>query len=58
MRKSESTNPALSEEEVKYEQSLRPLSIHDFAGQSRITENLNVFISAALKEEKLLIMFY
>ena len=49
MRKSESTNPEVSEEEKKYEQSLRPLKISDFLGQSRITENLNVFISAALK---------
>ncbi len=49
MRKSVSTNPEASEEEKQFEQSLRPLRILDFLGQSRITENLNVFISAALK---------
>jgi Holliday junction DNA helicase RuvB len=49
MRKSQNTNPALSEEEKAYEQSLRPLSINDFIGQNKITDNLNVFISAATK---------
>ena len=49
MRKSEFTNPAASEEEKKIEQSLRPYSLKEFAGQPRITENLNVFVSAALK---------
>ncbi len=49
MRKSQNTNPALSEEEKAYEQSLRPLNINDFIGQNKITDNLNVFISAAKK---------
>ena len=49
MRKSQNTNPDLSEEEKAYEQSLRPLVLNDFVGQDKITENLNVFISAALK---------
>ena len=49
MRKSASTNPEITDDEKQYEQSLRPLRITDFLGQSRITENLNVFISAALK---------
>ncbi len=49
MRKSASTNPDISEEEKQYEQSLRPLRISDFLGQSKITDNLNVFISAAIK---------
>ncbi len=48
-RKSSTTNPAISEEEKKYEQSLRPLQLSDFAGQPKITENLNVFISASIK---------
>ncbi len=48
-RKSSTTNPSISEEEKKYEQSLRPLQLSDFAGQPKITENLNVFISASLK---------
>jgi len=49
MRKSEATNPDLSEEEKKFEQTLRPALISDFTGQDKITENLNVFISAAQK---------
>jgi len=47
MRKSKSTDPNISEEEKNFEQSLRPLSIKDFSGQKKITDNLNVFISAA-----------
>ena len=49
MRKSENTNPALNDEEKKVEQSLRPLSFHDFVGQKKITDNLKVFIGAAKK---------
>ena len=49
MRKSQNTNPVLSDEEKAYEQSLRPLILNDFAGQNKITENLKVFVSAALK---------
>jgi Holliday junction DNA helicase RuvB len=49
MRKSKSTNPEISEEEKKIEQSLRPINIKEFVGQSKITDNLNVFISAAKK---------
>jgi len=49
MRKSEATNPNISDEEKKFEQSLRPLNISDFIGQDRITDNLHVFISAAKK---------
>jgi holliday junction DNA helicase RuvB len=49
MRKSQNTNPALSDEEKAYEQSLRPLILNDFVGQDKITDNLEVFVSAALK---------
>jgi len=49
LRKSESTTPESNEEDKQYEQSLRPLRLSDFSGQSKITDNLNVFISAALK---------
>jgi Holliday junction DNA helicase RuvB len=49
MRKSKSTNPEISEEEKKIEQSLRPINIKEFVGQPKITDNLNVFISAAKK---------
>lgn len=49
MRKSEITSPVPSGEDIKYEQSLRPLSINEFIGQDKITDNLNVFISATKK---------
>jgi len=49
MRKSTNTNPEPSEEDKKFEQNLRPQFISDFGGQDKITENLNVFISAAKK---------
>jgi holliday junction DNA helicase RuvB len=49
MRKSILTDPVVPDEEKNYEQSLRPASIKDFAGQKKITDNLNVFISAARK---------
>lgn len=54
MRKSKSTDPNLTEEEKKFEQSLRPLSLKDFVGQQKITDNLNVFISAAKKRDEAL----
>ena len=54
MRKSASTNPETNGEEKQFEQSLRPLKLSDFAGQPKITDNLNVFISAALKRAEAL----
>jgi Holliday junction DNA helicase RuvB len=52
MRKSNSTNPAPTEEEKQLDKSLRPQKINEFSGQSRITDNLNVFISAAKKRKE------
>jgi Holliday junction DNA helicase RuvB len=49
MRKSETTNLSVTEEEKQYEQTLRPMSLSDFKGQSKVTSNLNVFISASYK---------
>lgn len=49
MRKSSNTNPEMTEEEKKFEQSIRPKFISEFDGQKSITENLNIFISAARK---------
>jgi Holliday junction DNA helicase RuvB len=49
LRKSESTSPDTNDEEKQFEQSLRPLRLSDFSGQPKITDNLNVFVSAALK---------
>ena len=54
MRKSKSTDPDVSVEEKNFEQSLRPSSIHEFGGQQKITDNLNVFISAAKKRNEAL----
>ena len=49
MRKSDNTDPKLSDEEKSFENSLRPYDLSDFIGQKRITKNLNIFISAAMK---------
>ena len=49
MRKSVNTDTKLSDEEKSFENSLRPYNLIEFIGQKRITENLNVFISAAMK---------
>ena len=54
MRKDKSTDPNVTEEEKNFEQSLRPLNIKEFVGQHKITNNLNVFISAAKKREEAL----
>ena len=35
--------------ESRFEEQIRPLRMDDFAGQQRLTDNLNVFISAARK---------
>jgi Holliday junction DNA helicase RuvB len=48
-RKSNSTNPSANNEDKAVEQSLRPRFISEFNGQPKITENLNVFITAAKK---------
>ncbi len=54
MRKTKSTDPNITEEEKNFEQSIRPLSIKDFSGQQKITDNLNIFISAAKKRDEAL----
>lgn len=51
MRKSNTTNPISSDEEKQIDYTLRPQFISDFSGQKRITENLNVFVSAAKKRK-------
>ena len=51
MRKSITTNPVPSDEEKQIDQTLRPQYINDFSGQKRITDNLNVFVSAAKKRK-------
>lgn len=53
----ENLNPTgdhLSSEEYDIERALRPLSFDDFAGQSKVLENLQVFVQAAkLRNEAL-----
>ncbi len=49
MRKSDTTNPEITENEKQFEQTLRPGRLKDFKGQNKITDNLKVFISAACK---------
>jgi len=48
-KRSDNLNPAGNEEDKKIEQSLRPKSFTEFTGQSKITDNLKVFIGAAKK---------
>jgi holliday junction DNA helicase RuvB len=52
MRKSKTTNPTSIDDEKQLDQTLRPQFIYDFSGQNRITENLNVFVSAAKKRKE------
>ena len=54
MRKANSVEPTISEEEKNFEQSLRPSALGEFIGQKRITDNLNVFITAAKKRDEAL----
>ena len=54
MRKSPNTNPELTEEEKILDQTLRPKFISEFDGQKSVTDNLNVFISAAKKRDEAL----
>ncbi len=54
MRKSDYTDPNLVEDEQVYENSLRPAKLSEFSGQNKITDNLNIFISAAIKRKEAL----
>ena len=48
-RKSENTKPEISPDEIQVEQSLRPVRFEDFTGQTKITDNLKVFIGEIIK---------
>ncbi|HEX2962092.1 MAG: Holliday junction branch migration DNA helicase RuvB [Bacteroidota bacterium] len=52
MRKSENTDANPNDEERLFEQSLRPSRFDEFMGQKKITDNLKVFIAAALKRDE------
>lgn len=47
MRKSDTTSPERLDNEVEFDQALRPTSFTDFFGQEKITENIKIFIAAA-----------
>lgn len=51
-KRSENLSPVIMDEEKKVEQSLRPQTFSEFTGQSKITENLKVFIGAAKKRNE------
>ena len=47
-------NPELNETDKELEVKLRPLRFYDFSGQSRIVENLKVFVEAARQRDEAL----
>lgn len=49
MAKRLNTDPNRNEEDKSFEQNIRPQKIIEFNGQTKITDNLNVFITAAVK---------
>lgn len=49
MKRNSSLNPEVEQVEKELDTSLRPKSFAEFVGQSKITDNLNVYISAAKK---------
>jgi len=53
-------NSELDNEEVQYDNSLRPSKLADYVGQEKIKENLNIFIAAAKMREESLdhVLFY
>ncbi len=50
-KRSDNLDPVAAEEEKKIEQSIRPNTFSEFTGQSKITDNLKVFIGAAKKRK-------
>ena len=53
-------NSELDNEEVQYDNNLRPSKLADYVGQEKIKENLNIFIAAAKMREESLdhVLFY
>lgn len=54
MRKSDYTSPERFENEVELDQTLRPKSFVEFAGQEKIVDNLKIFITAAKQRKEAL----
>lgn len=48
-RRVDQTAPERLENEVEFDQTLRPLQFNEFVGQPKIVDNLKIFISAAKK---------
>ena len=48
----------LLEEDSRIESSLRPISLDEYIGQDKIKDNIKVYIEAANKEKKVLIMCF
>ncbi|AFN73628.1 Holliday junction DNA helicase RuvB [Melioribacter roseus P3M-2] len=48
-KRTENLSPSAGSDDVRLEQTLRPRTFNEFTGQSKITDNLKVFIGAALK---------
>lgn len=51
-RKTDTTSPERLENEVEFDQTLRPILFQDFVGQRNIVDNLKVFIAAAKKRKE------
>ncbi len=51
-RRSNNTTGGINDEEKVFEHALRPVRFNDFIGQSKIVDNLKVFITAALKRNE------
>lgn len=48
-RRIDPTTPERLENEVEFDQTLRPLQFEDFVGQQKLVDNLKIFIAAAKK---------
>jgi len=51
MAKRTTTDPNQNDEDKSFEQNIRPQKIIEFNGQTKITDNLNVFITAAKRRQ-------
>ncbi|HOK56128.1 MAG TPA: Holliday junction branch migration DNA helicase RuvB [bacterium] len=54
------TSPEIRNEDLKYENTVRPRNFEEFIGQNKVKENLKVFIEAAKNRKEVLdhILFY
>jgi holliday junction DNA helicase RuvB len=52
MRTPDTTSPERLENEIEFDQTLRPARLEDFTGQPKLVENLKVFVSAAKQRKE------